>query len=115
MYTQLINFKNDKFHSTTARTVDDAQKLVEAGSNTFATSAKSSYSGDENKALHRHNGATGKWWAAGFEPRSNDDIKCRFFSVLSLQPKSGVRFSKLAHKWGRRRTTSEERFAANRD
>ena len=31
LYTQLITFKNNDFHSATARTVDDAQKLVEAG------------------------------------------------------------------------------------
>ena len=31
LYTQLITFKNDEFHSATAQTVEDAQKLVEAG------------------------------------------------------------------------------------
>jgi hypothetical protein len=31
LYTQLINFESDKFHSATAKTVQDAQKLVEAG------------------------------------------------------------------------------------
>ena len=31
LYTQLINFKNDEFHSATAQTVEDAQKLVKAG------------------------------------------------------------------------------------
>ena len=31
IYTQLITFKNDEFHSATAKTVEDAQKLVEAG------------------------------------------------------------------------------------
>ncbi len=31
LYTQLITFKNDDFHSATAKTVEDAQKLVEAG------------------------------------------------------------------------------------
>jgi integrase/predicted RNA-binding Zn-ribbon protein involved in translation (DUF1610 family) len=31
LYTQLITFKNDEFHSATAKTVEDAQKLVEAG------------------------------------------------------------------------------------
>jgi len=30
-YTQLINFENDEFHSATAKTVQDAQKLIEAG------------------------------------------------------------------------------------
>jgi hypothetical protein len=30
-YTQLISFENDEFHSATAKTVQDAQKLVEAG------------------------------------------------------------------------------------
>ena len=31
LYTQLITFKNDDFQSATAKTVEDAQKLVEAG------------------------------------------------------------------------------------
>jgi hypothetical protein len=31
LYTQLTTFKNDDFHSATAKTVEDAQKLVEAG------------------------------------------------------------------------------------
>jgi integrase len=31
LYTQLINFESDEFHSATAKTVQDAQKLVEAG------------------------------------------------------------------------------------
>ena len=31
LYTQLISFQNDEFHSATAKTVQDAQKLVEAG------------------------------------------------------------------------------------
>jgi len=31
LYTQLITFKNDEFHSATAKTVEDAQKLIEAG------------------------------------------------------------------------------------
>jgi hypothetical protein len=30
LYTQLVNFKSDEFHSTTAKTVQEAQKLVEA-------------------------------------------------------------------------------------
>jgi len=31
LYTQLINFESDEFHSATAKTVQEAQKLVEAG------------------------------------------------------------------------------------
>jgi hypothetical protein len=31
LYTQLINFENDEFHYATATTVQDAQKLIEAG------------------------------------------------------------------------------------
>jgi hypothetical protein len=31
LYTQLTTFKNDDFHAATAKTVEDAQKLVEAG------------------------------------------------------------------------------------
>lgn len=31
LYTQLINFESDEFHSATAKTVVEAQKLVEAG------------------------------------------------------------------------------------
>jgi hypothetical protein len=31
LYTQLINFESDDFHSATAKTVEEAQKLVEAG------------------------------------------------------------------------------------
>ena len=31
LYTQLISFESDDFHSATAATVQDAQKLVEAG------------------------------------------------------------------------------------
>jgi hypothetical protein len=31
LYTQLISFQNDEFFSATAKTVLDAQKLVEAG------------------------------------------------------------------------------------
>jgi len=31
LYTQLISFENDDYHSATANTVQDAQKLVEAG------------------------------------------------------------------------------------
>jgi hypothetical protein len=31
LYTQLITFENDEFHSATAKTVQDAQKLVESG------------------------------------------------------------------------------------
>jgi integrase len=31
LYTQLINFESDEFHSATATTVQDTQKLVEAG------------------------------------------------------------------------------------
>ena len=31
LYTQLITFRSDDFHSATAKTVEDAQKLVEAG------------------------------------------------------------------------------------
>ena len=30
-YTQLISFESDEYHSATATTVQDAQKLVEAG------------------------------------------------------------------------------------
>ena len=31
LYTQLISFENDEFRSATATTVQDAQKLIEAG------------------------------------------------------------------------------------
>jgi hypothetical protein len=31
LYTQLVNFESDEFHSATAQTVQEAQKLVEAG------------------------------------------------------------------------------------
>jgi integrase len=31
LYTQLISFESDQFHSATAKTVQDAQKLIEAG------------------------------------------------------------------------------------
>lgn len=31
LYTQLVNFENDEYHSSTAKTVEEAQKLVEAG------------------------------------------------------------------------------------
>jgi hypothetical protein len=31
LYSQLINFESDEFHSATAATVQEAQKLVEAG------------------------------------------------------------------------------------
>jgi hypothetical protein len=31
LYTQLISFENDDFHSATAKTVQEIQKLVEAG------------------------------------------------------------------------------------
>jgi hypothetical protein len=31
LYTQLVNFEGDEFHSATAQSVDDAQKLVENG------------------------------------------------------------------------------------
>ena len=31
LYTQLINFESDEFHSATAKTIQEAQKLVEAG------------------------------------------------------------------------------------
>jgi integrase len=31
LYTQLVNFESDNYHSATAKTVKDAQKLVEAG------------------------------------------------------------------------------------
>jgi len=31
IYTQLINFESDQFHSATARTIEEAQKLVESG------------------------------------------------------------------------------------
>ena len=31
IYTQLINFESDEYHSATAATVQDAQKFVEAG------------------------------------------------------------------------------------
>jgi hypothetical protein len=31
LYTQLISFESDEFHSSTAKTVEEAQKLVEAG------------------------------------------------------------------------------------
>jgi integrase len=31
LYTQLISFENDEFHSATAKTVQEAQILVEAG------------------------------------------------------------------------------------
>jgi hypothetical protein len=37
LYTQLITFKNDEFHSATAKNVEDAQKLVEAGFETCVT------------------------------------------------------------------------------
>jgi len=31
LYTQLINFESNECHSATAKTIQDAQKLVEAG------------------------------------------------------------------------------------
>jgi hypothetical protein len=31
LYTQLISFESDQYHSATAKTVQDAQKLIEAG------------------------------------------------------------------------------------
>jgi len=31
LYTQLISFQSDEFYSATAKTVQDAQKLIEAG------------------------------------------------------------------------------------
>jgi hypothetical protein len=31
LYTQLINFENEDFHPATAKTVEEAKKLVEAG------------------------------------------------------------------------------------
>jgi hypothetical protein len=31
IYTQLINFESDQFHSATATNVEEARKLIEAG------------------------------------------------------------------------------------
>jgi hypothetical protein len=31
LYTQLIDFRDDEYHSAVARTVEEAQKLVETG------------------------------------------------------------------------------------
>ena len=31
IYTQLVNFESDCFHSSTAKTIEEAKKLVEAG------------------------------------------------------------------------------------
>jgi hypothetical protein len=31
LYTQLVNFESDEYHSATAKTVEEAQKLVETG------------------------------------------------------------------------------------
>jgi hypothetical protein len=31
LYTQLVNFENDDYYSATARSVEEAQKLVETG------------------------------------------------------------------------------------
>jgi integrase len=31
VYTQLVNLESDQFHSATAKTIDEARKLVEAG------------------------------------------------------------------------------------
>jgi hypothetical protein len=31
LYTQLISFENEDYHSATAKTVQEAQKLIEAG------------------------------------------------------------------------------------
>jgi hypothetical protein len=31
LYAELVTFKNDEFHSATAKTVQEAQKLIEAG------------------------------------------------------------------------------------
>jgi len=31
LYTQLIDFETEEYHSATAKTVEEAQKLVEAG------------------------------------------------------------------------------------
>ncbi|HLN46098.1 MAG TPA: hypothetical protein VK209_10365 [Candidatus Sulfotelmatobacter sp.] len=35
LYTQLISFQSDEYYSTTAKTVQDAQKLIEAGCEYF--------------------------------------------------------------------------------
>jgi len=37
MYTQLIQFESDEFHSAVAKTVDEARKLIEAGFESVAT------------------------------------------------------------------------------
>jgi hypothetical protein len=31
LYTQLVNFESEEFHSATAQTIQETQKLVEAG------------------------------------------------------------------------------------
>jgi len=31
VYTQLVNFENDDYHSATAKTIEEAQKLIETG------------------------------------------------------------------------------------
>jgi hypothetical protein len=31
LYTQLVNFESDYFHSATAKTVEEAKKLIETG------------------------------------------------------------------------------------
>jgi hypothetical protein len=31
LYTQLVNFESDEYHSAVAETIEEAQKLIEAG------------------------------------------------------------------------------------
>jgi integrase len=31
LYTQLVNFENDEFHSAVAKTIEEARKLIESG------------------------------------------------------------------------------------
>jgi hypothetical protein len=31
LYTQLVTFESDEYHSAVAETIDDAEKLIEAG------------------------------------------------------------------------------------
>jgi hypothetical protein len=46
--TPLITFKNNDCHSATAKTVEDAQKLIEQDAKTYASLEKSKSLGDEN-------------------------------------------------------------------
>jgi len=62
LYTQLISFESDEFHSSTAATVQEAQKLIETG---FEPRLKWRFHQQQPFLIHYCHSIVAEFWSDG--------------------------------------------------